>query len=94
MNDFSEKRKCIIFMASLGVEFLEICRGRPYWVMLAIPAKNHGAYISFASWNYFNSLRPYDKTAADIFKKFIALSKVETFRTVSMGTDSTQSTQD
>ena len=36
---------------------------------------------------------PTDKMAADIFTKSLPVSKVETFRTVLMGTDSTQSTQ-
>ena len=34
-----------------------------------------------------------DKIAADIFIKSLPVSKVETFRTLLMGTDSTQSTQ-
>ena len=34
-----------------------------------------------------------DKIAADIFMKSLPVSKVETFRTVLMGTDSTQSAQ-
>ena len=34
-----------------------------------------------------------DKIAADIFTKSLPVSKVETFRTVLMGTDSTQSAQ-
>ena len=36
---------------------------------------------------------PTYKMAADIFTKSLALSKVETFRTVLMGTDYTQSAQ-
>ena len=36
---------------------------------------------------------PTDKMAADIFKKFLPISKVETFRTFLIGTDSTQSAQ-
>ena len=36
---------------------------------------------------------PADKMAADSFTKFLPVSKVETSRTVLMGTDSTQSTQ-
>ena len=36
---------------------------------------------------------PTDKMAADIFTKFLHVSKVEVFRTVLMGTDSTQSVQ-
>ena len=36
---------------------------------------------------------PTDKMASDIFKKFLYVSKVETFRTVLMETDSTQSAQ-
>ena len=36
---------------------------------------------------------PPDKMAADIFTKSVPVSKVETFRTVLMGTDSTQSAQ-
>ena len=36
---------------------------------------------------------PTDKTAADIFTKSLPVPKVETFRAVLMGTDSTQSTQ-
>ena len=36
---------------------------------------------------------PTDKMAADIFTKSVPVSKVETFRTVLMGTDSTQSAQ-
>ena len=36
---------------------------------------------------------PSDKMAADIFTKSLPLSKAETFRTVLMGTDSTQSAQ-
>ena len=36
---------------------------------------------------------PTDKMAADIFTKFLPVLKVETFRTVLMGTDSTQSAQ-
>ena len=36
---------------------------------------------------------PTDKMAADIFTKSLPLTKVETFRTVTMGTDSTQSAQ-
>ena len=36
---------------------------------------------------------PTDKMAAEIFMKSLPVSKVETFRTVLMGTDSTQSAQ-
>ena len=36
---------------------------------------------------------PTDKIAANIFTKFLPISKVETFKTVLMGTDSTQSAQ-
>ena len=36
---------------------------------------------------------PSDKMAAEIFKKSLPVSKVETFKTVLMGTDSTQSAQ-
>ena len=36
---------------------------------------------------------PTDKMAANIFTKSFSVSKVETFRTVLMGTDSTQSAQ-
>ena len=36
---------------------------------------------------------PTDKMAADIFTKYLLVSKMETFRTVLMGTDSTQSAQ-
>ena len=36
---------------------------------------------------------PTDKMAADIFTKSLSVSKVETFRTVLMGADSTQSAQ-
>ena len=36
---------------------------------------------------------PTDKMAADIFTKSLPVSKVETFRAVLMGTDSTQSAQ-
>ena len=51
-----------------------------------IQAKTEDGTISF---HYV----PTEKMAADIFTKSLSVSKVGTFRTVLMGTDSTQSTQ-
>ena len=58
-----------------------------------IETKFHFIRDKTEDWTIYIHYVPTDKMAADIFTKSLPVSKVETFRTVLMGIDSTQSTQ-
>ena len=94
LEDFCIQQKLPIAIAEDNQSCIRLCQNPVMHKRSKhIETKFHFIRDQTEEWTISIHYVPRDKMAADIFTKSLSVSKVETFKAVLMGTDSTQSVQ-